>query len=136
MRSGTTSALPASLETVRRRFERWRRTRTARSRIPDVLWTAAVQAAGQYGLHRTTQALRLDYYALKKRVEDAASESEPNREAAATFLELPTPMLSGGVSECIVELEDRSGAKMRVHLKGGTVPDVTALARSFWGVEA
>ncbi len=135
MRSGTTSALPASLEAVRRRFEEWRRTRTGRSRIPDALWTAAVQAAGQYGLHRTIQALRLDYYALKKRVADAASDREPDREAVASFIELPASV-SGGASECIVELEDPGGAKMRLHLKGGAVPDVTALARSFWGVEA
>ncbi len=135
MRSRTTNALPASLEALRRRFERWRRLRTARSRIPDTLWTSAVQAAGQYGLHRTTKALRLDYYTLKKRVEDAASDRQPDREAAATCLELPAPV-SSGASECIVELEDRSGAKMRLHLKGGAVPDVTALVRSFWGVEA
>ncbi len=135
MRSTTTKALPASLEALRRRFERWRRSRTGRSRIPDALWTAAVRAAGRYGLHRTIRALRLDYYALKKRVENAASDSEPGREAAATFLELPVPV-SGGVSECVVELEDSGGAKMRVHLKGGAVPDVTALVRSFRGVEA
>ncbi len=135
MRSRTTNALPALLEALRRRFERWRRSRKARSRIPDGLWTSAVQAAGQYGLHRTIQALHLDDYALRKRVEDAASDSEPDREAPTTFLELPVPV-SGGVSECIVELEDPGGAKMRLHLKGGAVPDVTALARSFWGVEA
>ncbi len=134
MRPRTTGTLPAPLEATRRRFERWRRSRTARSRIPDALWTSAVQAAGQYGLHRTTQALRLDYYALKKRVEDAASDCGPDREAAATFLEFAP--VSGGASECIVELEDPGGAKMRLHLKGGAVPDVTALARSFWGVEA
>ncbi len=135
MRSRTTNALPTSLEALRRRFERWRRLRKAKSRIPDALWTSAVQAAGRYGLHRTTQALRLDYYALKKRVEDAATDNEPGREAATTFLELPVPV-SGGVSECVVELENPGGAKMRLHLKGGAVPDVTALARSFWGVEA
>ena len=134
MRSRTTKALPASLEALRRRFERWRRSRTARSRIPDTLWTSAVQAAGQYGLHRTTKALRLDYYMLKKRVEDAATDREPDREAAARFLELPTPV-SAGASECVVELEDSGGAKMRMHLKGA-LPDVTALARSFWGIEA
>jgi hypothetical protein len=94
-----------------------------------------MQAAGRYGLHRTTKALRLDYYSLKKRVEDAATDREPDGEAAATFLELPTPV-SAGASECIVELEDSGGAKMRMHLKGGAVPDVTALVRSFWGVEA
>jgi hypothetical protein len=135
MRSGTTKALPASLEALGRRFERWRRSRRARSRIPDTLWTSAVQAAGRYGLHRTTKALRLDYYALKKRVEDAASDREPGREGAATFIELPAPV-SNDASECIVELEDPSGAKMRLHLKGGAVPDITALARSFWGIEA
>jgi len=94
-----------------------------------------VQVAGHYGLHRTTQALRLDYYALKKRVEDAASDREPHREAATPFLELPVPV-SGGVSECVVELEDPGGAKMRLHLKGGAVPDVTALVRNFRSVEA
>jgi hypothetical protein len=31
-------------------------------------------------------------------------------------------------------LEDAAGAKMRVHLKGHEVPDLTALARVFWGV--
>ena len=135
MRSRTAGTLPAPLEAIRRRFERWRRSRTARSRIPDALWTSAVQAAGRYGLHRTAQALRLDYYALKKRFADAASDREPGREAVAPFLELPA-LVSDGVSECIVELEDPGGAKMRLHLKGGAVPDVAALARSFWGVEA
>ena len=135
MRSTTTKAVPAALEALRRRFERWRRSRTARSRIPDPLWTSAVEAAERYGLHRTTKALRLDYYTLKKRVEDAATDREPDREVATTFLELPTPV-SGGASECVVELEGSGGAKMRVHLKGGTLPDVTLLVRSFWDIEA
>ena len=63
-----TRDLPARLEGLRRRFEHWRRTHRARSRIPDSLWAAAVKMAGMYGLHRTARALRLDYYALKKRV--------------------------------------------------------------------
>ena len=64
-----TRDLPARLEGLRQRFERWRRTRKARSRIPEALWAAAVKMAGTFGLHRTARALRLDYYALKKRVE-------------------------------------------------------------------
>ena len=135
MRRRTTGTLPAPLEATGRRFARWRRSRTTRLRIPDALWISAVQAAGRYGVHRTTQALRLDYYALKKRVADAASDREPDREAVATFLELPAAV-SGGASECIVELEDSGGAKMWLHLEGGAAPDVPALARSFWGVEA
>jgi len=61
--------LPAGLEGVQRRFERWRQTRRGHARIPERLWAAAVKAAGRHGLHRTVRALRLDYYSLKERVE-------------------------------------------------------------------
>jgi hypothetical protein len=31
-----------------------------------------------------------------------------------------------------LELEDASGAKMRIHLHGAEAPDLTTLSRSFW----
>ena len=61
--------LPARLEGMRRRFERWRRTRRRGARIPEALWASAVKAAGRYGIHRTARVLSVDYYALKRRVE-------------------------------------------------------------------
>ena len=127
--------LPVQLENVRRRFEAWRRTRTVRTRIPDPLWAAAVKVAERYGVHRTAKALRIDYYGLKKRVEgDAGSGARvPAKGEVATFVELAGPLPTGS-SECLVELEDDSGAKMRVHLKGVEAPDLVALSRSFWGV--
>ena len=160
---GTRSArdLPARLEGLQRRLEHWRRTREGHSRIPETLWASAVKAAGKYGLNPTARALRLDYYALKKRIEAAGSRrvsggkvaSHPiadrqtvsadgpltsivpvkGRQAVATFVELASPA-SGGSPECILELEDPGGAKMRVHLKGVETPDLAALSRSFWGV--
>jgi hypothetical protein len=63
-----TRDLPARLAEVRRRIERWRRTRKVRSRIPEPLWALAVEVAGTYGIHQVAKALRLSYYALKKRV--------------------------------------------------------------------
>jgi hypothetical protein len=45
-----TRDLPAGLEELRRRFERWRGTHRARSRIPEPLWDSAVKMAGTYGL--------------------------------------------------------------------------------------
>ena len=69
MSTKRTCDLPARLENLRQRFERWRRTRKVRSRIPEPLWAAAVKSAAKYGIHRTAKALRVDYYALKKRVE-------------------------------------------------------------------
>jgi len=125
--------VPARLEGLSRRFDRWRRTRKGRSRIPETLWASAVRAAGKYGLNPTARALRLDYYALKKRVEATGSMSDGN--TVARFIELAPPT-SGGSRECILELEEPGGAKMRVHLKGVEAPDLVALSRSFWGVES
>ena len=139
-----TRALPARLEGLRRRFERWRRTRKVRSLIPEPLWASAVKLAGRYGIHRTAKALRVDYYALKKRVEQKAAIAGTQQEPAATaskaaaaakFLELPAAAWSGS-GECTLELEDAVGAKLRVHLKGFEPPDLAALSRSFWQNES
>ena len=78
-----TGNLPARLEGVRRRFERWRRTREVGSRIPEALWAAAVKLARVYGIHRTAKTLRVNYYALKKRVEREATVVD-NADAGGT----------------------------------------------------
>ena len=134
MRTRTTVDVPAQLGRIRRRFDCWRRTREGRSRIPAGLWTAAVKAAGRYGVYRTARALDLDYYSLKKRSEATALHSLSEVGGKADFIEL-IPSTSAGSAECLLELEDPHGAKMRIHLKGGQVPDLAALSRSFWSTE-
>jgi len=140
MDGSKTRVLPAGLEDVRRRFERWRQAHQTRSRIPDSLWAAAARAASRCGIHRTSRALRLDYYALKERVEQqSAAIVAPAAKAVANqhfpslpaFLEL-APSASIGSCECTLELENAAGAKMRVHLKNIAMPDLAALSRSFW----
>jgi len=143
-----TRDLPARLEGLRQRFERWRRTRKVRTRIPEPLWASAVKLAGTYGTHRTAKALRVDYYALKKRLEGAAvaekrvepapavtASKAPAGTAGPTFVELP-PAAWPGCGECTLELEDGGGAKLRVHMKGFETPDLAALSRSFWQGES
>lgn len=134
MGTSKTRDLPVRLKTLRQRFERWRRARKVRSRIPEPLWTSAVKVAGTYGTGRTARALRVDYYALKKRVEErhAVTASKAAGEVAGgTFLEVP-PAMWAGSGECTLELEDAAGAKLRVHLKGFGAPDLAELSRSFW----
>jgi hypothetical protein len=124
---------PAPLEKVRRRFVQWRLKRKPHARIPESLWAAAVKMVGKFGLHRTARALQVDYYSLKRRVEESAAGSGETRSTAsgaATFVELATA--AAGMGECLVELEGADGSKMRVELKGVDVPDVIALSRSFW----
>ena len=143
MKTATAYDLPARLEALRRRFERWRQTREGRSRIPEVLWTSAVKAAGRYGLNPTARALGLDYKSLQRHVAVAAGRSDgpirsakPGRETPATFVELASPVGSAGLAECVLELENAGGAKMRIHLKGVGVPDLAALSQSLWGGQA
>ena len=149
MSAKRTCDLPARLENLRQRFERWRRTRKVRSHIPEPLWAAAVKSAAKYGIHRTAKALRVDYYALKKRAEQQAAidgtQQDPATIAAtagkaaaagaeAAFLELPAATWAGS-GECTLDFEDAGGAKLRVHLKGFEAPDLAALSRSFWQSE-
>jgi hypothetical protein len=128
-----TRALPARLAGVQRRFEHWRRTRKIPSRIPEPLWAAAVKVAGTYGIPHTAKTLRVNYNALKKRAEQEAAGASggPEGGAVATFLELAPPARVGSC-QCTLELEDASGAKMKVHLQGAESPDLAALSRSFW----
>jgi hypothetical protein len=151
MRAKGTRDLPAQVERIQRRLEHWRQTRHGRVRIPEGLWGLAVRAVGTYGVNRTARALGLDYYSLKKRVEAAArltarhaASRGSEAPVAATFVELASlagaaelvPPRAGGVPECLLEFERVGGAKLRMHLKGVAVPDLAALRRSFWSVEA
>ena len=128
-----TRQLPRRLEGVRRRIERWRKNRKVRSPIPDSLWAAAVRMVNAYGMNRTARALRVNYYGLKKRVEQqavgAAGASE--MKGTARFVEL-APISSAGSCECLLELEKVGGARMRIQLKGVAVPDLAALSQAFW----
>lgn len=151
MRSRKSRAIPARLEAGQRRFERWRRTRKGRARIPASLWASAVKLAGAYGLCRTARALGLDYYSLKQRVEAGAAQRSAGpaasrglpEPAGARFVELPLLAGAGELAarttdrlpECLLEFERADGAKLRVHLKGVTAADLAALGRSVWGNE-
>jgi len=139
MNSRKPQDLPAPLERVQRRFEQWRKAQKARARIPDSLWDAAVKMADRYGLCRTARALPVEYYSLKKRMDQQSTDRgippvpvQGIREmgAATTFVEL-SPPLPAGACDCTLELEDADGSRMRVYLKTTVSPDLAALCRSF-----
>ena len=52
--------VPAAMEKVYRRLERWRKTRHGRSPIPKWLWAAAAAVAREHGLNRTSAVLHLE----------------------------------------------------------------------------
>jgi hypothetical protein len=118
--------LPPDLVRGRSRFQAWR-GRKAGGRIPEALWTMATRLANAHGVSRTAAALGLDYYRLKERAEAAGSEPQSSGPA---FVELTSPVMVA--KQCRFELDNGSGATMRVQLVGYDAADVEALSRSFW----
>jgi hypothetical protein len=125
------NARAEELDQARLRFERWREVRTGRSRIPEALWAEAVGLAREHGLNRTVRALRLNYGDLRKRVESTGGTGRIE-ETGTTFVELLTPRAATGVCECILDLENARGSKMRIQLKGSDAPEIVHLVSTFW----
>jgi hypothetical protein len=119
--------LPPDLVRGRSRFQAWRGQRKAGGRIPEALWTMATRLANAHGVSRTAAALGLDYYRLKERAEAAGSEPQPS---GPTFVELTSPVM--GAKRCRFELDNGSGATMRVQLVGYDAAELEALSRSLW----
>jgi hypothetical protein len=134
MKNPRKSPLPAQLSRGRRRFDRWRRDHRPPTRLPESLWSLAVELAREYGLSRTSRALRLDYNGLKRRLEFLASDEASPVTPPSPFLELLPAGLHSTV-ECTLEREDAQGVKIRIHLKGRELPDLAALGRSLWSLE-
>ena len=126
--------LPQELVRAAARLAQWRQVRVVGERIPEPLWNLAVALAAKYGVSRTATELAVGYYSLKKRCEEEPSSPERQSEdstSSAGFIELPSSALTP-LSECVLEFEKASGAKLRVHIKGPCLPDLAALGRGFW----
>jgi hypothetical protein len=80
--------------------------------------------------------LHLNQTALKKYVQQQfprAIKIKPEATPSFMALELDSPLL---VSECVIEMEDTTGAKMRMCLRGNTDPNILKICKSFWRQQA
>lgn len=119
------------LSEVQSQFECWRRSRNRGTRIPEALWRAAIETARKHGVSKTTQVLGLDYYALKKRLESPLEVSGSEPVAGREFLEIP---LFASAPDCVLEMADAEGARLRVELRGSAAAHCEALAQALWSV--
>jgi hypothetical protein len=125
----TRPTLSGALDRAREQVDRWRRTRSRRT-IPDGLWSTAIKLAAEYGVFRTSRALRVDYYSLKSRL---ASTGVSGGSKPPVFVDLMPATSSPPYGEGMAELLDPSGAKIRIEWRGSDAPDLAALSRSFFG---
>ena len=124
-------AIRPTLESVRKRFQIWRKKGRAGRHVPEALWGGAVELCRDHPVSRVCRILRLDYYGLRDRVHKSQDAgSAPDR--GFVKFDLGAPLVTP--SEWRVEMEAPNGAKMTLSVKG--VPrEVEPLewTRAFWG---
>jgi hypothetical protein len=118
------------IEDLRLRLQSWRQTRRHGKRIPEDIWDSAAKLAKEHRPATIAHALGLDYNALKDRIASASPAVCRRETNGPAFVELisPTPTR---FSECTLEIEDRRGTKMRIHLKSSESPDLGAISNAF-----
>lgn len=124
-------SLRRDIDEVRARFEEWRQRRQGKTRIPDELWSAAIEVARRDGVNRTAAALHLDGGKLMKRM--LAAGAIPKRPTPPAFVELAAPsgIRSSAEPEYTIELEGRNGT-LRIRCKGATPAHLAELSRNLW----
>lgn len=124
--------IPSSLNNAKLKFKAWRKTRTRGTRIPEELWQAAINLfhSEDLTLHKIARSLHLNQTDLKKRIHQAVPIIE--EASPPTFIEVACETQSDFISECIVEMENSNGSKMKMCFRGKTDFDLLELGKSFW----
>ena len=123
-----------SLEEAERHFDAWRRSHRWLGRIPNDLWRMAAETAAVHGVEATARRLLVNSGRLKQWLQ-VVRHGEAAAADALQFLEFP-PLVVGPMAECTLELEDKSGRKLRVVLKGQATAQAVALGQTLWRGEA
>ena len=104
----------------------WRRCHGKGSKLPETLWREIAGVAHELGVNRTSRALGLWYYSVKRWV----AESQQSSAGQAGFVEVtmsPPPSVDG----CSIELERADGT--RVIIRHAKLEHVDAVASRFLG---
>ena len=136
MRTRQQATLSRVLSTARRQFDQWRSRHRKHVRLPEELWRQAAALAREHGLHKTSLALGLKYYSLKKHLDQMTTDRAIPAKGEPDFIELVPGVMTPGTIECTIEWADGGGSKVRMHIKGAAMPELVSLAGVFRGVRA
>jgi hypothetical protein len=120
------------LAEVKRGFDQWRRSGQRGRRIPEALWRMVVKVAVRQGVQATARRLGLNSTRLRAQVLKFAPTQAAEDQSG--FVELRWPG-AAPIPECLLEAEDHSGRKLRIHLKGAATAQATSLGRLLWAGE-
>jgi len=117
----------AELDQVRLAFDRWRRQRGGKGRIPERLWDLATSAARTNGMGVVSRELGLDFARLKARVAKGGCEPKadvPIPGDGFIDLGLVSPAAEQQPSTgCLVEIQKENGTLLRVRIGDGAFLD-------------
>jgi hypothetical protein len=132
------------LSQVMGEFDHWRAHRCSKKeRIPEQLWQRAASLATRHGVSRVAALLHLERGGLGRRVSLASAGQPPVQveSNAPQFVEMFTPApASASVpvqtteparTECVVEMVNVLGTKMRVELSGAGLAGLSTLCQAF-----
>lgn len=120
-----------SIEHIQEKFEQWRSSKkNSRENIPAPLWKSAALLTKNHSINKVAKRLRLNGQDLRKQVARYCGKNQVKTQVASNFIELicshPMPL-----TECIIELSDHKGIKMRISLKDNQTLDIPGLISSF-----
>lgn len=119
-----------ALNKVKEQFKKWRRTRKSPRPMPEELWKAAISLSASHSISQISKELMLDYSALKRRAL-VKKKNNVTRINCPDFIELGLEP-PNAPSECLVEMEDSLGKKMRMHFKNKTDVELLELVNAFF----
>ncbi|MCK5520481.1 hypothetical protein KAJ27_09330 [bacterium] len=105
------------LESVKKEFELWRKTRKGKRTIPERLWVLASTLKDRYTNVQISRCLRLNNTDLKKKIKEIELNKTPDTENNS-FLEfkLKNPIEEFSTKPiCIAELKSPSGISMKIY---------------------
>ncbi len=116
---------------TRGRLESWRKAHGGRGvRIPEELWSDAVELSRVHGASKTAQVLGVDRERLQARVSASGGRERAEAGLDPVFVELGMGALGGG--RTVVEFVSREGDRMRIDVTGPNGLDVVQLSEAFW----
>ena len=124
----------STLEQVKQQFSCWREQHKSGGHFPNKLWAAALDMAELYGIERTVQELGVNTGRLIKKREQIRQSSTLRVNAEEPqFIEMRmSPPCMAPACECIIEVDNAKGAKMRIQFKGHDTAELVRLSDVLW----
>jgi hypothetical protein len=128
---------PLTLEVVAAHFAQWRRNKKKGERIPEQLWSEAIDLLSRYGVSQVTRTLRLSGTDLnKRRGMLGTGQQRRSQNTKAAFVEIEPAVVQRTVEPSAsaapwMELERPDGFRLRIRPTDGA--NMLALMDRFLG---